>query len=141
MNQYSVFTHCHLSPVAVKHGFCLASCLFGPLWALSVSCWRALALYLFIIIAHVEAFPGWLSDVQALDNDLSRLALLGHVLCVAALSAWLSTFMNAWHRNSLLNKGYVEADVVMAIDGQHALSVSSLVRPIPSQYLLIEPRE
>jgi hypothetical protein len=131
MNQYSVFTHCYLSPVAVKHGFCWASCLFGPFWAIGAGCWRGLALYAIIIIAHVEAFPGWLSEVQALDNHLGHLALLSHLVGLAALSAWLSTFMNAWLRKSLLSKGYVEADVVTALDGAHALSVASLVRPFP----------
>ena len=108
----------------------------GPLWAVSVGCWRGVALYSIIILAHVEAFPHWMGDILALDEDLSRLALLGHLVCLMALLAWLSTFMNAWLRKSLVSKGYVEADMVMALDGSHAVSVSSLVRPPSPAYQL-----
>jgi hypothetical protein len=33
-------------------------------------------------------------------------------------------------QKTLLSKGYIEADVVMAMDTRHALCLSSLVRPV-----------
>jgi hypothetical protein len=130
MSQYSVLTHCHLSPLAVKHGFSWPSFLFGPLWALCAGCWRGLGLYAIIIIAHVAALPYWTS--YPLNEDPVHLAFVGHLASLVALSAWLSTFMNGWLRQSLLGRGYVEADVVVAMDPQHAIGIASLLRPFPA---------
>jgi hypothetical protein len=131
MNRYSVFTHSYFSPVAVKHGFSWPSFLLGPVWALYVGCWRALAVYAVIIVAHVDAFPQWMSYLLAQDKGAGWLVQSGHLVCLVALSAWLSTFMNAWLAKSLLSKRYVEADVVTAMDEQHAIGLSSLIRPFP----------
>ena len=138
MNHYSVFTHSHLAPVVVRHGFSWPSFLLGPFWALWVGCWRGVAVYVFIVAVHVDAFPEWKDYILSLEREAGNLAVLAHLAGLVALWAWLSTFMNAWLMKSLLSRGFVEADAVAAMDRVHALSLSSLVRPIPAQYRLIE---
>jgi hypothetical protein len=129
MNRYSVFTHSYLSPVAVKHGFNWPSFFFGPLWALWIGCWSAVALYMIAMVGVLEFFSPWMRYALEWDPSLLISAVLAYFLLVLALAAGMSTSMNAWHRKSLLRRRYVEADVVTALDRGHALSLSSLVRP------------
>jgi len=136
LNQYSVFTHLYLDPVAVKHGFNWPSFFFGPVWALYIGCWRGFAIYAITITAHVGSF--WIGYFLALDEGPRMMAFFLYLSFMLALEIWLSTIMNAWHTKSLLNKGYVEADVVTALDRPHALSKSSQRRPVTT---LVSPNE
>lgn len=138
MKHYSVFTHSHLAPVAVRHGFSWPSFLLGPFWALWVGCWRGVAVYTFIVGVQWAAFPHSASYALHLEKDLASMAMLCHLAGLVGSWAWLSTFMNAWLMKSLLGRGFIEADVVAALDGLHALAVASLVRPIPSRLQFIE---
>ena len=124
MNKHSVFTHCYLPPVAVKHGFNGPSLFFGPLWALSVGFWQALAIYTIMMLTP------WLGFGLPLEYGPRIIASLAYLVLGLASATWLSTFMNAWRMKTLLSKGYIEADVVMAMDTRHALCLSSLVRPV-----------